>query len=178
MPPPGIDAPEALISLAQAAARLGLAHIADTALNYLQGTQLSLQRQVPDASSFCTSTPPYSALYEYGREVSSTCCKDCHTIQGATLIDALDYPRKSTFLHRKSCHKVLWRSWGRPAPARMLCRKRQSDLSRRPARRRQRRMICCCCALPASDAAALGLWTSCRFFHPSASCPNSSESSI
>jgi hypothetical protein len=44
--PPGIDAREALIGLAQAAARLGLADITDTALNYLQGTQLPLQRQV------------------------------------------------------------------------------------------------------------------------------------
>ena len=38
--PHGVNLGEALIGLAQAAAQLGLPHIADTALNYLQSTEL------------------------------------------------------------------------------------------------------------------------------------------
>ena len=45
--PHGVNLGEALIGLAQAAAHLGLPHIADTALNYLQSTELPLHQQVP-----------------------------------------------------------------------------------------------------------------------------------
>lgn len=44
--PHGVNLGEALISLAQAAAHLGLPHVADTALNHLQSTELPLQQQV------------------------------------------------------------------------------------------------------------------------------------
>lgn len=72
--PPGIDAGEALIGLAQAAARLGLADITDTALNYLQGTKLPLQHQVPPfGMRLCPQVMDDIASQAYSRPWHTAC---------------------------------------------------------------------------------------------------------